>query len=227
MVNVYNTLTSPRVSQLRLYILAILVYLGIASLVVVPAAQRAHTSQQVKAQLSQYVRQTGSQKAPAAAAAPQISGTPAAISIDRLGINLPVAPGYYNIGTQKWTLDSKHVFTDNYTTANPVIATKQTQVTVMYGHDIPGVLVKTAQLTYGDILTVNTQNGYVFRYYYDQSKVVTPNDTSILHETNTGDPLMLVTCTGARYQFRHAMYFHLLSVHKVTLAPSSSKTANL
>lgn len=207
-----SILTSFHARQLRLYMLTILVYLGIASLIVVPMIQRDRTNQTVNAQLSQYLHSTKSRGAVSEAS---IGGIPASISIKRLDINLPVAPGYYNLSTRKWTLDNKHVFTDNYTNTNPVVGTHQSRVTVIYGHDIPGVLVKTSQLTHGDIMTIDTQNGYRFRYYYDRSEVLVPTNTSILNEENTGDPVALVTCTGTWYQFRHAMFFRLIDVHKV------------
>jgi LPXTG-site transpeptidase (sortase) family protein len=144
-----------------------------------------------------------------------ISGSPSSISIDRLNINLPVAPGYYNFNTKKWTLDSKHVFTDNLDNANPIVSNTQTNVTVFYGHDIPGILVNTSNLVYGDILKVNTVNGYTFTYYYDHDKVVSPTDASFLSAKNTGDSVALMTCTGEFYQSRHVMYFRLISISKI------------
>jgi len=221
-MNTDSVLLNLQIRQLRLYLLAILVYVGIASLVVLPVISKNNTDRIVKAQLSQYLKQADSKKAAAASPVSPIKGAPVSISIGRLGINLPVAPGYYNFNTQKWTLDSKHVFTNNYTDPNPLVGTDQSRVTVLYGHDIPGILVKTSQLAYGDIMTIDTQNGYRFRYYYDKSKVVVPTDTSILTEQNTGDPVILVTCTGTWYQFRHAMYFRLLDVQKISTGQSQT-----
>lgn len=213
--------------KLRLYLLASLVYVGIASLVIVPALQRYSTSQRVKAQLTHYIHQAALHK-PAAASSPSpISDIPVTITISRLGINLPVAPGYYNQFSRKWTLDSIHVFTDSSTTPHPLVSTKQFRVTVFYGHDIPGILISTSQLTYGDIMTITTQNGYVFQYYYDTAKVVAPTDTTILDEPNRGDPVSLVTCTGLWYQFRHVMYFHLLSVQSAAALAQKTKPVAL
>jgi LPXTG-site transpeptidase (sortase) family protein len=208
------------IRQIRLYFFAILVYAGIAGFLIMPTVQRMQTSQRVQTQLTQYLKQKQSHKAVTPV---PLSGTPVSISIERLGINLPVAPGYYNVSTQKWTLDNHHVFTDNYTNTNPTVSEKQSKTTVIYGHDTPGVLVKTSELTHGDILTIDTQNGYQFRYYYDKSKVVPPNDTSVLREKNKGDSVILLTCTGAWYQSRRAMYFHLIDVQKISPHVAANK----
>lgn len=208
--------------QLRLYGFAVLLYMAIASLFIVPAAQKQHTKSMVADQLSQYLREKSVNKKAGSSLVLAASGTPTAIHIDRLHINLPVAPGYYNQITHKWTLDGRHVFTDNYTNPNPIISAHQEKTMFIYGHDIPGVLVGTSGLVHGDILTIDTQNGYQFRYYYEKSRVLNPTDTSVLNEENTGDPVILATCTGAWYQFRHAMYFKLLSIRKLRSGPMES-----
>ena len=225
-----STVTSQSgyyLSQVKLYSLAILVYAGIASLFIVPALHRSQTSQTVKTQLSDYVQNSKKQNSSSKSAALVISGAPTEISIARLGIKLPVAAGYYNLSSQKWTLDSKHVFTDNYTNRDPLIGTSQPNVTLFYGHDIPGILVNTSQITYGDILTINTTNGYRFKYFYTRSKVVAPTDASILTEKNKGEPVVLVTCTGTWYQSRRAMYFKLLDTQKITSEVQISRSSSL
>lgn len=211
-----NALLSARVYQFRLYVFAFLVYMGIASLLAVPAIQKAQTQAEVKNSLARYLNESRGQPSGAVLAA---AGAPASIEIKRLSIKLPAAPGYYNVATRKWTLDNSHVFVDNSTNPNATISTHQQNITFIYGHDIPGVLIKTSQLTYGDIMTINTQNGYQFRYYYDKSRVISPTDISVLSEKNTGDSVVLATCTGTWYQFRHAMYFKLLSVRKLPDGP--------
>ncbi|HEX4774930.1 MAG TPA: sortase [Candidatus Saccharimonadales bacterium] len=213
-----SILLNARSSEFRLYLFAALVYASVAGLILMPTISKHQTQLAVNTQLSQYLKQASSKNA----VAMPIVGTPASISIQRLGIDLPVAPGYYNFSTHKWTLDSQHVFTDNFTDPNPVVGSKQARVTVLYGHDIPGILVKTSQLVHGDILAITTKNGYRFRYYYDRSKVIVPTDTSILSEQNTGDPVILVTCTGTWYQFRHAMYFRLINVQKLPDQPAGA-----
>jgi LPXTG-site transpeptidase (sortase) family protein len=214
------------VQRLRLYLFAVLIYFGIASLFAVPVLQRDHTAQVVRSQLVQYLKQSNAHRSAAAVAPAPISGAPVSISIPRLGITLPIAPGYYNSATRKWTLDSKHVFTDNYTDPNPLVGTNQSHVSFLYGHDIPGVLVKTSQLVYGDRMTINTGNGYQFQYYYDKSAILNPTDSSVLNQVNTGDPVVLSTCTGTWYQFRHAMYFRLVNVQKIAAAPAAPATTS-
>ncbi len=207
-------------SQLRLYVLAVSVYLSAFLLYFSPNIQQHYTNQAVKNQLSSYMV-NNHQDGPVQE---QVSGPPAQISIKRLNINLPVSAGYYNAASKKWTLDNKHVFTDNFTNSNPVISTKQDNVTVLYGHDLPGLLVNTSQVAYGDILSITTTNGYRFNYYYVDSRVVKPDDTSILHEKNTGNPVALVTCTGAWYQNRRVMYFKLIDAVKIPLTSADLRT---
>ena len=198
--------------KLRLYFLGAFIYVVIASIILIPVIKREHTEQVVKAQLSQTLKQNQKKNYQM----PRVSGTPVSISISRLGINLPIAPGEYNPRTHTWTLNSRDVFTDNNIDPNPIISTEQARTTFLYGHDIPGVLVKTSELVFGDRMTLTTNNGYAFNYYYDNSAVVAPTDTSIINQPNTGDPVELMTCTGIWYQSRHVMYFRLLSVNKVT-----------
>lgn len=210
-----------RPGEIRLYLFAILVYMLIASLFVVPFMQQAQTESAVRNDLSQYLTQnsvvspdsTGTNSVLAA------KETPVQLSIDRLNIKLPIKPGYYNPVTRKWTLDNTSVFVDSHTRPNPSVSAKQEHITFIYGHDTPGVLLNTSNLVYGDIMTIDTQNGYRYRYYYNKSKVINPLETSVLSEKNTGDPVVLATCTGVWYQFRRVMYFHLISVQKMPDGP--------
>lgn len=221
-MNADSLLAPSRNWQLKLYLLAALVYIGAFSLIAIPTLSRYHTAQVVKTQLSQYLKKDPAQNQAVALAGPPTSGTPVFISISRLGINLPIAPGFYSPATHTWTLNSKDVFTDNNIDPNPIISTDQSRVTFLYGHDIPGVLIKTSQLVYGDTMTIDTANGYQFEYYYDRSAVVPPTDSAILNQANTGDPVELMTCTGIWYQSRHVMYFHLLGVKKLAAAAIST-----
>ncbi len=205
----------------------VLVYLGILSLIVVPIINHDHAVYVVKTQLMQYLKTTPESPAAAAAAVPLISGTPISLSINRLSINLPIMPGFYRPASQTWTLNSEDVFTDNNINPNPIISTDQKQVTFLYGHDIPGILIKTSQLVYGDLMTINTNNGYRFSYYYADSAIVPPTDSAILSQANIGNPVELMTCTGLWYQFRHVMYFHLISVTNISTNQILASGANV
>src|SRR5476651_1209436 len=181
MRNIFTSLKRAR--SLRAYSLATAVYVGVASLIIVPIIERHITTVHVKNQLTSIISQNDKVKSSALPpTVAEISDKPTFISIDRLNIHLPVASGFYNFNTHLWTLDSKHVFTSNFSTKNPAIGTAQTDTLVFYGHDIPGILKSTSGITYGDILTIDTQNGYTFRYYFDRDKVVDPTNTSILTE---------------------------------------------
>lgn len=196
--------------QFRVYGLGIIFYFVLSSILIVPAIQHREAQRKVAAQLTNYINKSKINTVKNTV----IVGEPTSIEIPRLNISLPVTKGYYNYNTKKWTLDSKHVFTNTLSNPDPQISTNQTNTLMIYGHDIPGVLVTTSQLVYGDILKINTSNGYQFTYYYDKDKKVVPIDKSILTEKNVGDPIMLVTCTGTYYQFRHVMYFKLIEEHK-------------
>ena len=194
------------VAKHRPLLFATVFYVAIAALIVTPFVSQALTERTVHAQLiadERVLNETGQMVAPAV----PVSGLPVHLAIKRLGISFPVAKGYYDIARQGWTLDSSHVFIDAYTNPNPSISTDQTRDAVIYGHNFNDVLGKTTELVPGDILTLTTDNGYQFDYYFVQSTSVVPNDVSVLSLESKQYPVMLVTCTGLWDQSRRVMYF--------------------
>lgn len=194
------------VAKHRSLIFAAIFYVAVALLAAMPPISRALTEQRVHAQLiavEQSLSRSGSQTASAA----PVSGLPIHLAIKRLGISFPISRGYYNIARNDWTLDSNHVFIDAYTNPSPLVATSQTKDVVIYGHNFNDVLGKTTEMVPGDILTLTTDNGYVFNYYFVKSTAVVPNDVSILNLEDRNYPVLLVTCTGLWDQSRRVMYF--------------------
>lgn len=189
----------------RVYLLAVAIYLLLAALIVIPKVDQRLVSDKVHSQLVALLKSNP----PAAPSSPVITGKPVQLAIDRLGIYFPVALGYFNPASSTWTLSSTHVFVDAETNPDPLVSSSNSSLIVFYGHNFNNVLGKTTELVPGDILSVSTANGYLFRYYFVKSQAVAPDDTSVLM-TNHGYPLELITCTGLWDQSRRVMFFSLL-----------------
>jgi LPXTG-site transpeptidase (sortase) family protein len=193
------------VAARRVLLFTALFYAVVALLAAMPSISRALTEKQVHQQL--LVAERVSTHATPVATVASATGLPVQLSIKRLGINFPVAKGYYNSASLKWTLDSNHVFVNAYTNPDPVIGANQTTDVVLYGHNFNNVLGKTTEMVPGDILSLRTDTGYQFNYYFVKSEAVNPNTTNILSLNSKQYPVMLVTCTGIFDQVRRVMYF--------------------
>lgn len=195
-----------KVAAHRVLIFAVAFYVAVAVLVATPHISRALTEKRVHQQLVAAEHSLNQTKATQPTTA-TVSGLPVHLTIRRLGISFPIAKGYYNIASQNWTLDSNHVFIDAYTNPNPIIGAGQTTDVFIYGHNFNNVLGKTTEMVPGDILTLTTDNGYVFHYYFVTSTAVIPSNVSVLTLESKQYPVMLVTCTGLWDQDRRIMYF--------------------
>lgn len=137
-----------------------------------------------------------------------ISGHPVGVSVERLGINLPVIDGSYNAITDSWTLtDDKAQFA-----AITQIPNNQSGNTFIYGHNTDPVFMKLAGLAQGDIAHVRTNNGHVFEYAYTGQDFVLPNNTSVLSDKPPRPRLTLMTCEGVFSQTRRIMTFDFKKV---------------
>lgn len=146
---------------------------------------------------------------PAVTAPQTVQGIPRAISLTRLGINLPVADGFYNQKTGEWTLSDSSAFFA--TPTSPVNTSSGT--TLIYGHATINIFGKLFTLRAGDIATITTDNGYVFSYAYMRREVVQPTDTSKIFAD--GQPqLILQTCSGIWSESRTFFYFSLSGYSK-------------
>lgn len=137
-----------------------------------------------------------------------VSGHPVRVTITRLGVSLPVVDGVYDQTEGSWTLsDDKAQFATETTEPNDDFGT-----TFIYGHNIPTVFEPLKDLTTGDILTVETDNGHTFTYRYLSDEIVSPEDTSILDEHSASPRVILMTCNGIWSENRRVMYFELQGV---------------
>lgn len=189
--------------KLRLYWPAVVLYGLVAMYFTLPQLTKTATAEQVKVTLTQVQRATPP-------VAIEYTGHPNRLTIERLGIDFSIKDGVYDASRQSWTLDGDHVFVDASTNQNPVISTdqsKQPHKVLFYGHHTPTVLGKTDNIVPGDILTITTDDGIVFSYYYVSDETADPNDVTILNKARESTPIALLTCGGGWDQFRRIMYF--------------------
>lgn len=143
----------------------------------------------------------------ASKASKDYEGVPTHLYIPSLGLNLEVIKGSYDSLLATWTLTPNKA---QFATATRELNTKG-GLSLIYGHDVPKVFKATANMKLGDLVEVQTENGFVFTYKYVSSEVISPDDTGFL--SYKGKPrLSLLTCTGLWYQYRHLMNFNLVGV---------------
>lgn len=133
------------------------------------------------------------------------TGTPSNISIPSINLDLEVANGEYQDGT--WTLSkNKVLFATNSVKPNTIAKN-----TILYGHNTAELLLPTKGLQIGDMLYLETQEGYRFTYRYISDRLVKPDDVSVFNDTNTPQ-LTLITCNGIFNSHRRLMSFEFVSV---------------
>ncbi|MCA9349736.1 sortase [Candidatus Saccharibacteria bacterium] len=120
-----------------------------------------------------------------------IPAKPAQIKIERLGVDLKVLDGEYDVTNSTWTLsqDSAHYALQtslpNFDYGN----------TLIYGHNLDNIFGSLKDLIIGDILILSDSSGVEITYKFVGFDLLTPNDTSIFYYQ--GDPqLSLLTCHG-------------------------------
>ena len=134
------------------------------------------------------------------------NGEPLSISIERLGIDLPIKNGVFNEETKDWTLSDDAVYYAQIT----ALPNSQNGITFLYGHNNDKVLSATENLVVGDIAVIKTKNDHIFKYIYKNDALVPPDLTSILYEASDTPRLVIMTCEGIWSQARRLMYFDLL-----------------
>lgn len=182
--------------SLRLRLVPVLVMAAVALLPVVQHDWKLHSAQN-----SGRAAALASSQRPAA----MVSGTPNRIVVPAAGIDLSVVKGSI-APNGLWTVAATQA---NYagTTANP--STHEGRP-LIYGHATSQVFGPLLDLKAGAIAYVYTQNGHLFTYRYTgESHDVVPSDTSIFKELSRGTGLVLMTCDGQWYQYRHLMSFDL------------------
>lgn len=134
-----------------------------------------------------------------------IEGKPAQIVLPRLGIDLPVIRGGYNIGATEWSVAG---LVANYA-ENTAYANNKQDKTLIYGHWTPKVFGNTKNLKPGDIAYVYTENNHIFKYIFINNRSVAPTEVQVFDEFKGKPGLVLMTCDGSWAQDRRLMYFEL------------------
>lgn len=140
-----------------------------------------------------------------------ITGKPVKIYIkdpsNGLEINLPVDEGFYDEKTQTWTISGwKAQFAMPSLLANDIQGN-----TLIYGHNNKDVFGLITAMHPGAIAEIHTHNGKVFKYVYEKSQVLQPNDVTVFKYD--GPPTLVVqTCTGKWDELRSLYFFKFVSV---------------
>ena len=126
-----------------------------------------------------------------------VQGTPVHVEVSQVGVNIGVEKGYYNANNGKWTLSDTSAFYGTMTAP----ANSQTGNTFIYGHNANDIFGNLRDVQIGAEAIVTTDNGYKFYYTLQSFKAVSPNDVSLIQNTEI-PTLTLQTCSGSWYQFR-------------------------
>lgn len=137
-----------------------------------------------------------------------ISGQPSHMTIDRLGIDLPIAEGTYDKTSDSWTLNDTTAFFASIT----ALPNNKDGNTFIYGHNIASVLEPVKDIVPGDLLTITTTNGHAFNYVYVDDITVTPDQTSILSAESPKPRVTLMTCQGLFSDTRRVMHFDFIGL---------------
>lgn len=140
-----------------------------------------------------------------------ISGGPTRLVVPSATIDLQILPGNYDPATQSWTLSETNVHFANFSSP----ANDRSGTTFIYGHGTDAVLGKLGsnRPETGTVAQVYTDTGRVFTYELSEIRDFTPNDTSIIDDTSSGAPrLVLQTCTGMFSEWRTMFIFRFIKV---------------
>lgn len=139
----------------------------------------------------------------------QIKSAPINISIERLGVTVPVTPGEYDAAQKTWTLSWGSASFANMTALPNAVSGK----TIIYGHNTKKIFGRTKNITPGDIAIVTTEDSSRYTYTFVQEDEVTPDVTSIFRNVYEGQPqLVLLTCSGFLNEKRRILRFDLIGV---------------
>ncbi len=134
-------------------------------------------------------------------------GVPVRVIVPSVSIDMSVKPGSYQPENKSWTTEGGVAFYADRT----VPANDSNGVTLVYGHGTWDVFGNIPNIREGAEARVATDNGLTFRYLFESSREVLPNDISIL--TNSGPPkLVLQTCSGPFDKYRTLVSFRLVGV---------------
>jgi LPXTG-site transpeptidase (sortase) family protein len=113
---------------------------------------------------------------------------PIHLTIKRLGINLPIET--QEISATIWPETDRGVtFVKGSATPGSI------GNSIFYGHNWTSLLGRLPGARIGDEVTITMDNGIVKTFVITKTKIVSPNDTEVLDDTNFSR-LTLYTCTG-------------------------------
>jgi len=139
-----------------------------------------------------------------------IDGQPMEFFVERLNIMLPIKNGTYSADIGGWTLSDDAVFYAQMT----ALPNNQRGSTLIYGHNQDKVIARLSDLQIGDVATITTDNGHIFKYTYVSDAVVPPDMTTILYDNPDQPRLTVMTCEGIWSQARRLMYFNLVEAEQ-------------
>ena len=137
-----------------------------------------------------------------------ISGQPDRLHITRLGVDLSIREGSYDVANDEWTLSDDAAYFATIT----ALPNNQQGNTFIYGHNTTAVLEPVKNIISGDLLTISTQNGRTFTYAYVDDMSVTPDQTTVLDPASEKPKVTLMTCEGIFSQTRRIMRFEFVGV---------------
>jgi LPXTG-site transpeptidase (sortase) family protein len=135
-----------------------------------------------------------------------IQGKPIRILIPRLIIDDQIVEGRYLFTSTSWSVSKTNA---NYAVNTP-LPNNTSGKTLLYGHWTDQVFGRTKNLAVGDTAYVYTDNGHLLQYAFVSDELVSPLDTSVLHNVAGSPGIILMTCEGSHAQERRLMHFNLV-----------------
>jgi LPXTG-site transpeptidase (sortase) family protein len=131
-----------------------------------------------------------------------LTGKPVRIVIPDVGIDLPIDEGRYNEADGSWSLSGYHA---QYAMLTP-LANDASGNTFIYGHNNKYVFGPIKRINAGSAAQIYTDNNRIFKYTFQSTYAVTPENTSILYYE--GPSILTVqTCSGAWNEQRQMYVF--------------------
>lgn len=138
------------------------------------------------------------------APAPRV-GVPVRVEVPFVGINLQVLNGSYDEASQAWTLND----TDAFYADRTVPVNTSNGSTLVYGHATSAVFGRIGELAEGSTAIIYTANNFEFRYEFESSRQVTPDDATVF-DINGPPTLVLQTCAGPFDVYRTFVTFRFV-----------------
>lgn len=188
-----------RLQKLRFYASSTVIY-GLTVLFAVAALRPLPSVVEAEPSAHRAVKQA----LPAISEPVLVSGRPVRIVLPASGVDLPVDPGYYDSGTDSWTLSG---YRAQFATISAP-ANNQSGETFIYGHNNNYVFGALRHRTpqSGEPALIYTDSGRILAYVFSDAANVGPEDTSVLNFA--GPPRLTVqTCTGSFSEWRTMYHF--------------------